>query len=71
MLGRPGPARIEVYSVDGRRVRGLLDAWRPAGAGAISWDGTDDRGIAQPAGVYFVRLRFNGELSWRRMILSP
>ena len=70
-LARPGSARIDVYAVDGRRVRGLLDAWRPAGAGAITWDGRDDRGIAQPAGVYFVRLWFNGEVSRRRIILSP
>ncbi len=45
------PLRLEVLSVDGRRVASLtLDA-----RGAVSWDGRDAAGRLAPAGMYFVR----------------
>jgi hypothetical protein len=45
------PLRLEVISVDGRRVAGLvLDP-----SGAASWDGRDADGKPAPAGMYFVR----------------
>ena len=45
------PLRLEVLSVDGRRVASLtLDP-----SGAASWDGRDRDGQPAPAGIYFVR----------------
>ena len=45
------PLRLEVLSVDGRRVASLtLDA-----SGAANWDGRDTDGKPAPAGMYFVR----------------
>jgi len=35
----------------------------PQGGGTfnqIVWDGTDDRGLAVPAGIYFIKLEQNG-----------
>ena len=48
----------EVWSVSGARVRVLADGRTfAAGANALAWDGTDERGMPLGSGVYFVRLR--------------
>ncbi len=51
-----GEATIRVFSPNGALVRTLFSGKLDAGAGSVSWDGTDDRGIAMPAGVYVFRL---------------
>ena len=51
-LGSPtGP--IDLYDVNGRRVRRLL----PSTAGDAAWDGRDEQGRALPAGLYLARSR--------------
>jgi len=55
-VSKAGPVELAVYSVDGRRVRTLVKDTREAGVYRLSWDGTDDHGTAQRAGLYFVRL---------------
>ncbi len=53
--------RLDVFDVQGRRVRGLLDAVLEAGTHAASWDGRDETGRAASAGSYFVRMESRGE----------
>ncbi len=49
----PNPARrVEVYSIDGRRVASLP----MSNAVPVQWDGRDDGGRRVPAGVYLARL---------------
>jgi hypothetical protein len=55
-VSKAGPVDLAVYSVDGRLVRTLVKGTREAGAYRMSWDGTDDHGTTQRAGMYFVRL---------------
>ena len=55
-LPTAGAARIDLFDVQGRRVRGLLDGTTAAGPGEVVWDGSDDSGRALPAGVYWARL---------------
>jgi hypothetical protein len=45
---------IEVYRVDGRRVRSA-----PVGPAQVSfeWDGESDAGVRQAVGLYFIRIR--------------
>lgn len=51
------PVRLEIFDLAGRLVRCLLDRRQlVAGAVSVSWDGRDDRGSAQPPGVYLARL---------------
>jgi putative Ig domain-containing protein/flagellar hook capping protein FlgD len=51
------PARVELvlYSVDGRRVRTVIDEIREPGHYAVPWDGRDDGGRGVAPGVYYVR----------------
>ena len=68
-LARGGEARLEVLSVNGRRVRTLAQGTFEAGEHTRTWDGTDDRRRALPAGLYFVRLTATAERTWRRALL--
>jgi hypothetical protein len=40
-----------------------------AGAHEAWWNGTSDSGIAQPSGVYFVRLRAGATVQSRKLVL--
>jgi len=53
MPPRSGDASAEIFDLEGRSVRALT---RRDGDAPLVWDGTDARGRAVPAGVYFVRL---------------
>ncbi len=49
----PCEAAVDLYGVDGRRVRSLSRAALPAGAHAFTWDGTGDDGEPLAPGLYF------------------
>ena len=55
-LAKSGAAELEVFSVDGRRVRRLASGTREAGEYRVEWNGTDEAGRPLSAGVYYARL---------------
>lgn len=55
-LHEAGRARIDIFDLQGRRVRRLRDGDAPAGAADVAWDGRTDAGVAAASGLYFVRL---------------
>jgi hypothetical protein len=57
VLERSGPVHVDVYDVQGRRVRTLEMPQVSAGRHRIRWDARDDLGDHVPQGVYFLRLR--------------
>lgn len=61
-LPREGWTRLDVVDVSGRRVRGLVLGFRPAGRHRLLWDGRDDAGRAVAAGVYWLRLEHDGRV---------
>jgi hypothetical protein len=58
----------DLFDVAGRRVRRLIDADRPAGAGSDALDARDDAGHPLGAGLYFVRMRA-GQAEGRRTLV--
>ncbi len=60
-LPRESAAAIDIFDVNGRRVRRLLDGSAPAGNHLLTWDGKSDAGEILPGGVYLARLRAGGE----------
>lgn len=52
---------VDVYSVDGRRVKRLYDGMQPQGLYFITWDGKDRFGTSMPNGTYFCRMRIGRE----------
>jgi hypothetical protein len=48
--------RVDVLSLDGRRIVRLADQFQAAGTHEIEWDGADARGRRLPPGAYLVRV---------------
>jgi len=48
--------RITIYNVIGQQVNVILDQELYAGSYTITWNGTNDRGIQVPSGVYLYRI---------------
>jgi subtilisin family serine protease len=61
--------RLDIYDVQGRLVRSLLDGVRPAGINRVGWDGRDDTGRGVASGTYFARLRAGGHQDVRSLTL--
>ena len=55
-LAKAGPVTLAIYSVDGRRVRSLVNGVREPGEYHVRWDGRSGDGRPVGAGVYYVRL---------------
>jgi len=67
-MPRPGPVRLEVLDVRGRRVRVLVNERREAGIHPVEWDGRDASGRPVAGGVYFLRLDALGETITNRIV---
>ncbi len=50
------PTTVRVYNIAGRLVRNIIEQPLPAGPHTAAWDGKDESGLRQPAGVYFVEV---------------
>jgi len=61
-------AKLVIYDVRGRRVRGFRSEPASNGAHEIRWDGRDDRGRRLPTGVYFLVVA-DGERSLTKRIV--
>jgi flagellar hook assembly protein FlgD len=55
-LAAPAGVRLEVYGINGSRVKTLVDRTESAGEHTIGFDLRSDDGRALRAGVYLVRL---------------
>ena len=54
--GGTWPVRVRVFNLAGRLVRTAIDAPLPPGSHVALWDGNDERGVRQAAGVYFIEV---------------
>jgi hypothetical protein len=70
VLPAGGDAELSVFDCQGRCVRRLLDAVRPAGPSAVAWDGRDDEGHSLSDGVWLVRLVSGGRTVTTRVLLA-
>ncbi|MBM3318630.1 MAG: T9SS type A sorting domain-containing protein, partial [Candidatus Eisenbacteria bacterium] len=68
-LPRETQARLGVYDAAGRLVRPLHEGPLGAGAHALSWDGRGENGAPVAAGVYWLRLKTEGEERSARVVI--
>ena len=66
---RSGPARLEVFALNGQRVAVLHEGPRKAGLHRLRWDGRDDRGRPLASGVYVYRLVTAEAVQTRKLTL--
>jgi flagellar hook assembly protein FlgD len=60
---------IAVYDLSGRRVCTLVDGTREAGTYHVIWDGRGDHGLRLASGVYWVKVRANGQEASHQLLL--
>jgi hypothetical protein len=68
-LSATGDVTIDIYSLQGLKIRTLKQDAVPAGSHALTWDGKDEEGHQAPAGVYTCRMKTGGFTGSRKMIL--
>lgn len=63
-----GAVSLDVLDPAGRVVRSLLRGeWLASGPHVVAWDGTIAGGRRAPPGLYLIRMRTPGELTWTRI----
>ncbi len=60
-LPESSPVRVDVFDVNGRRVRTLADEELPSGVHLLAWDGRSAGGAPVASGIYFARLRTSSD----------
>jgi len=68
-LPAPAMVRLQIHTVDGRRVRTLVAGDRPSGRQVVVWAGRDDAGRPLPSGTYRYFLEVDGYRSMRSVTL--
>ena len=68
-IPRGGQVNLDLFNLQGEKVRRLLDVRKEAGSGSATWDGRNDRGESLPAGAYFMRLVADGRMLTRRIVI--
>ena len=68
-LLRPGPARVEVFSLTGQRVAVLHQGLGKAGVHRVNWNGRDGAGRPLASGVYLYRLVTDERVHTRKLTL--
>ncbi|MCB9291219.1 MAG: T9SS type A sorting domain-containing protein, partial [Lewinellaceae bacterium] len=68
-LPEAGPAALEVFNLDGQRVKTLLSRDMEAGGYEHSWDGADNRGQELSPGIYLLQLRTGRRTITRKLVL--
>lgn len=68
-LPAPADVTLQIYALNGRLVRTLLQERKPAGVHEVDWNGKDQSGHSAASGVYFYRLYAGGEILQKKMNL--
>ena len=55
-MAREGNAMIEIFDLNGRRVKTVFDGVAAQGTNEVAWNGTDEFARPVASGVYFYRL---------------
>jgi len=68
-LSQESVVTISVFDLNGRTVKTLTNATRPAGKHQTMWDGRDEYGNKMASGVYLVRMESPGNHQTRKLTL--
>jgi hypothetical protein len=69
-LGERSPVRLEVFDAQGRLMTTLIDDVQDAGRHTAVWDARSQQGEMFPSGIYFARLRSEGQEEIRKVTIS-
>ncbi len=68
-LATAGPVTLQIYGVDGRHLRTLVNEHQAAGRHEVDWDGRDDSGAQLASGAYLARMEATDRTQTIRLLL--
>ena len=68
-IEEPGRVRVEIFDVQGQKVKTLADGYAGQGVYQVEWDGADASGNPVATGVYLVRLQKDSSSLFHKMLL--
>lgn len=68
-IAKTGHVRMDVFNINGRRVKTLVDKEMPSGQYSVIWNGTNDSGQKLASGIYFYRLTAKDYYNIKRAVL--
>jgi len=68
-LPRLSNVTLDIYNIEGRRVKRLVDGQYSAGVYNVTWDGQNEQGNDVATGVYFYRLEAGEYVASKKMLL--
>ncbi|MFC1725742.1 FISUMP domain-containing protein [candidate division KSB1 bacterium] len=68
-LPKTANVKLEIYNIQGREIKSILNQTKPAGYHSVKWDGTNNNGVKVNSGVYVYRLQAGEFVETRKMIL--
>jgi len=69
VMAHEGKASVDIFDVNGRLVRTVFNGIAQEGPNTVSWDATDGNSRPVASGVYFYRLRANGEDLAKKLVV--
>ena len=68
-IAQPGQVILRIYNLLGQAVTTLVDERMPQGFHSVSWNGTNEAGVAVTSGVYLYRLSSGNFVETRKLTL--
>jgi len=68
-LPKSSHVKIEIFNVQGQKIRTSVDAPTPAGLHTMNWDGRMDSGEPAVSGIYVYRFQTQGYVKSRKLLL--
>jgi hypothetical protein len=68
-LPAPGHVTLDIFDIQGRKIRTLIDAEKDPGTHDVIWNGTNDTGNTVASGVYYYRLVAGKKAITKKLIL--
>jgi len=69
-VARAGKINLSVYDLSGRKIRTLVNSYKPVGAYQVVWNGQNEFGIEVNAGYYFSRLQSDNLTRTVKMLVT-
>jgi len=69
-LEKASQVTVDIYSITGRRVQTLVNAYQTAGTHSVLFNGVDNSGSPLPSGIYFYTLTSGEQSITKKMILA-
>ncbi|HPG37826.1 MAG TPA: T9SS type A sorting domain-containing protein [bacterium] len=68
-LAKPGLVKLEIFNINGQKIKTLVNHRQESGFYRINWDATNDAGVPVATGLYLYRLKTGDSAHIKRMIL--